>query len=526
MSSLNNRYVEEDKRFPNYLDLPPYDRGKGHMQYKNVESDYTITNTEKILDQLKQDISASLAQESDSRVENLRKYRKGIAINEEDRLAVLIHEREEMKKKRREEMKKMSEETIDQAEYDLKYHNQIRMKKVLQQVWLNSPELRDLEAKLNLAYANKEREMQKREKRLKEEHIKMEEEKMSKQLLQDYEDFKKEEAEKKVHDFLVSKNYSKELDNQLMEQEQRKIQESQQLSKDKELIDSIVKKVLDEDEKKKQYEIEKRKEFQKEIEEYLQSKQLKKEEEEYILKKEEESINEYNKKKQERKGQFDELKRIRENNKNIIYQKLADEIERNEKEKEMVNQIRIELYQEKQAEREQQEADSLFEKKIRQRIELIEAFQKQILYKKQKLQEEQENEEIYKKQIAKQAEEYKKLELMNEQKRRMKQLEYAKEMERLIKERDQYLENKKKEEEEESRKLDELEKLRLEVVEAERQRLLKEHATQLVGYLPKGVIRDENDLKLFDEKLQKQFEELQITKEKNNRNIPQSSSIF
>jgi len=78
-----------------------------------------------------------------------------------------------MKKKRREEMKKMSEETIDQAEYDLKYHNQIRMKKVLQQVWLNSPELRDLEAKLNLAYANKEREMQKREKRLKEEHIKV-----------------------------------------------------------------------------------------------------------------------------------------------------------------------------------------------------------------------------------------------------------------------------------------------------------------------------------------------------------------
>eukprot|EP00833_Pecoramyces_ruminatium_P003756 jgi/Orpsp1_1/1177788/evm.model.c7180000062842.1 len=68
---------------------------------------------------------------------------------------------------------------------------------------------------------------------------------------------------------------------------------------------------------------------------------------------------------------------------------------------------------------------------------------------------------------------------MNEQKRRMKQLEYAREMERLIKERDQYLENKRKQEEEETRKLEELEKLRLEVVEAERQRLLKEHATQL-----------------------------------------------
>eukprot|EP00833_Pecoramyces_ruminatium_P015709 jgi/Orpsp1_1/1189741/evm.model.d7180000074129.2 len=142
----------------------------------------------------------------------------------------------------------MNEESIEAAKYDLKYHNQIRMKKYLQQVWLNSPELRDLEAKLNLAYVNKERDMQKKEKKLKEERKRLEEEEISKRLLQDYEDFKKEEAEKKVHEFYVSKNYSKELESQLNEQEQRKIQESQQLAKDKELIDKIVKKVLDEDE--------------------------------------------------------------------------------------------------------------------------------------------------------------------------------------------------------------------------------------------------------------------------------------
>jgi len=38
--------------------------------------------------------------------------------------------------------------------------------------------------------------------------------------------------------------------------------------------------------------------------------------------KEEENINEYNKKKEERKGKYDELRRIRENNKNIIYKKV------------------------------------------------------------------------------------------------------------------------------------------------------------------------------------------------------------
>jgi len=37
-------------------------------------------------------VNSSLAQESDSRVENLRKYRSGVTLNEEDRLAILINE--------------------------------------------------------------------------------------------------------------------------------------------------------------------------------------------------------------------------------------------------------------------------------------------------------------------------------------------------------------------------------------------------------------------------------------------------
>jgi len=396
---MSSKKKYSSSNYPYYLPVLPTDRGKYHGNYKNMESDYTITNREKILEQLKLDVSASLAQESDSRVENLRKYRSGVTLNEEDRLAILINEREEMKKRRREELKKMNEETLAAAEIDLKNHNQYCMKKYLQQIWLNSPELRDLEAKLNLAYINKERDMQKREKKLKDERKKLEEEEISKKLLQDYEDFKKEEADKKAHEFYVSKNYSKELANQLDEQEKRKLEESKQVAKDKELIDRIVQKVYEEDEKQKQFELEKRKEFQKEIDEYLQNRMLQKEEEEYMRKKEEESINEYNRKRTERNDQFDELKRIRENNKNIIYQKLADEIERNEKEKEMINQMRIELYQEKQAEREQQLADELLQKKIRQRIELIESFQQQILYKKKKLQEEHDIEEIYKQQV-------------------------------------------------------------------------------------------------------------------------------
>ncbi|XP_010780215.1 meiosis-specific nuclear structural protein 1-like [Notothenia coriiceps] len=47
--------------------------------------------------------------------------------------------------------------------------------------------------------------------------------------------------------------------------------------------------------------------------------------------------------------------------------------------------------------------------------------------------------------------------------------------------------------------------LRRQIIEEERQRLLKRHATKLLGYLPKGLLR-EDDLKHFDEDFRKNFE--------------------
>jgi len=64
--SLKQKKKNPKSKFPNFIDLPPHDRGRRHMRYKNEESDYTITDTEKIIDHLKQDVNASLAQESDT----------------------------------------------------------------------------------------------------------------------------------------------------------------------------------------------------------------------------------------------------------------------------------------------------------------------------------------------------------------------------------------------------------------------------------------------------------------------------
>ena len=77
------------------------------------------------------------------------------------------------------------------------------------------------------------------------------------------------------------------------------------------------------------------------------------------------------------------------------------------------------------------------------------------------------------------------IELMNAQKRRMKQQEHKRAVEDLIADRREQFAQDKAREVAERQDEENLEKLRMEIIEEERQRLLKEHATKLLGYLPK-----------------------------------------
>lgn len=78
-----------------------------------------------------------------------------------------------------------------------------------------------------------------------------------------------------------------------------------------------------------------------------------------------------------------------------------------------------------------------------------------------------------------------KIEQISAQKRRLKQLEHKRAVDKLIEERRIKLEQEKIAELEDSAKDSDFDKYRLEVIEQERQRLLREHARKLVGYLPK-----------------------------------------
>merc|ERR1712083_1229160 len=104
--------------------------------------------------------------------------------------------------------------------------------------------------------------------------------------------------------------------------------------------------------------------------------------------------------------------------------------------------------------------------------------------------------DAWKRMIMEEAEKEAKLEQMSHQKRRMKMLELRRDADRLLAERQKARETDKLEEKLywEEHKQEELRKEAL--IEEERQKLLQEHAHRLIGFLPIGVLSEEDLEKL------------------------------
>ena len=80
-----------------------------------------------------------------------------------------------------------------------------------------------------------------------------------------------------------------------------------------------------------------------------------------------------------------------------------------------------------------------------------------------------------------------KIEQMNAQKRRMKQLEHRRAVEALIDDRRKQFEAEKANEMREIDEENERQRIRQKIIEEERQKLLQEHATKLLGFMPKVI---------------------------------------
>lgn len=162
-----------------------------------------------------------------------------------------------------------------------------------------------------------------------------------------------------------------------------------------------------------------------------------------------------------------------------------------------MDNLREELYREEEEAKARKKDQDEFEKKHRQKAQMREA---EVLDRQMKLQraaEEKKLEDEYKTAMLKKFAVDEKLEQMHQQKRRMKELEHKREVEKMWIERLRlYREERDKELEWEKNNLKKDDWLE-DIVAQEKERLLQENLPYIDGFLPKGMVNNENDAKYF-----------------------------
>ncbi|XP_030760355.1 meiosis-specific nuclear structural protein 1 [Sitophilus oryzae] len=370
--------------------------------------------------------------------------------------------------------------------------NEIRQLKLRQQLRENTPELRELERKLKGAYVNKELAAQIAQKEIEKINEKIEE-KRTHEILQ-MAKIKEEELKRILaeEDIIKKAQYKQELQEQIILREKSKRYLYEEFLREKKRIDDIIQRIHDEDERDIQEKMCKMKRTREEMWAFEMAQQKWKQRKKEEIEEENRKIQEFLQQKGADVMARMEEKKKREEAKAKLQEDIARKIhEQRAKQKERED-ILQELVIEEQNEAQELRWQAEIEKRVRQRLELRQTLDQQVKEKEEKLREESARDAKFKEEIlAKLAEDHK-LEQMSEQKRRMKMLQLRRDVEDTMNERRQ----RRAEELELINKIREQEQKELEdrrkIIEEERLAMLKEHVNNVIGYLPKGLLRPDD----------------------------------
>jgi len=280
----------------------------------------------------------------------------------------------------------------------------------------------------------------------------------------------------------------------LIEKEKNAQLAYEQFLKEKKMIDDVVKKIEMEDAQSKQdaiNKIEDHRTFIGNRDTYNQQREM----EEKARDEEEDRKNrEFKEEKQRQAEQVISEKQAKASNLDRVQQHLRLELTKKQKEKEDYERLIQELAVSELEEKESQNEKDLADKVIRTRFEMQKDHFEQLEQKEMRIQAEAAEEETLRQQMLAKFAEDDRIELMNAQKRRMKQLEHKRAAENLLAARRERrsieIAQKQAERDAEQKEAE----LKAKLVEEERQKLIAKHAQNLLGFLPKGVIRDYDDL--------------------------------
>ena len=380
---------------------------------------------------------------------------------------------------------------------DLVKRQELRKEKDIQRIREESEELRVLEAKLKTAFMNKEREAQIAEQKLISTKMRTEENAIDVAMDDDRFEavvaMQQSEAERRLH-ATKARVY---LEEQMADKETQKVEAQEQFQREKQMIDAIVEKIRMQDEDEDAARRSKQLETQDYIKGFLREKEQWRSESIQAQKDEEDRIERYAEEKRAQQDAWEASKAAAQFERDQMAEKIAQEQRERQREQEYMEQLRADLVVEEREEAMRLKEQEMFERRVQERMDMMRANDQQQRLKVARAQAESAEEDKFRAQMLDKFAEDDRIEQMNAQKRRLKQHEHRREVERLIDARRAEFEATKEAElhaQEEEKLLLEAKKA---IIEEQRKLMIQEHAAKMHAYLPPGTLMTEQDLEYF-----------------------------
>lgn len=468
-------------------------RRVGHSEQQRMrERDQAFRNTQQDVQRLKRnDDLIRLGTDSEDKAMAKRFLQQQHLEQREMELEMHILETQRLKEER--EKNEKQEMALAAHLKQLKLEK-LRDEKMRQRIREESSEIRQLKSQLEAAYATKEREAQ----------IKDKEERIVAEITADLVHNAQTEREMKEHvraaedaetqRIIANEKYQKDLQEQVKTRQLEEEFAYQQYLKEKLVVDEVVRKIYEEDARLRENEMHKKAELREYIELFKKQQAEWNLIEKARLEAEAEKVKEYEIIKTQRETERKSKVTEDASSKLQVQEALAGQLKRQNDARQEYEEILQELLANEEEEKARLVDIKLMEKRINDRIELQRHHNQQMEMKAEKQIAQAEEEEAYRQQMMAKFAEDDRIEQMNNQKRRMKQLDHKRAVEELLEIRkSRFQAEQDREVNERNRELEEA-KIRSEIIEEERQKLLAKHAKNLLGYLPKGIIRNENDI--------------------------------
>lgn len=425
-----------------------------------------------------------------------------IRRRESQQQACRTEQQYEEKIQREEFEKRLKEKTILQnqaiaTELDREIAEEERKRREMQRICEESPELRELERALKIAYLNRERAVQFEEKILlaQREHERMQA--IDEQMEYDRLRAIRQESDKQGGRKAMFEDQRAVLLKQIADRNEQLAEARRQTDRDRQMVDEIVRKIYAEDEADMKQKREMQVATAKMMRDFEAQRRREVEAARAAAKAEEDAIMSYNKSVAERGAGIEAKKQAKKDEEDRILAKIVEETERKRKEEEEFNNLRDMLWEEELEAARAKDAAGRKEKREMMKREMMEANDSMLVKKKEiRLKEAEEEARILTLMRNKFAADEAK-EKAEEEYKKIQKSQYMNQVEKQRQGKKQLYDAERAAELAFAEEAERREQYRKQVIQEARRRLLEEHAAKLQGFIPGNVFESAEEFDNF-----------------------------